>query len=139
MAGDLGALRDAYDEAMATRQPLPALEALVNEIDLTLLSGDAYRHQAAYQDSAQPALLFVNALRGLRPTYERPRDWQDAQLDDAIAHLQKPVTRRRRLSQGLRPLLDKQFEQVLALPSPGRRTPPWHSATRCCASGPGRA
>lgn len=73
MSGDLGALRDAYDEAMATRQPLPALEALVNEIDLTLLSGDAYRHQAAYQDSAQPALLFVNALRGLRPTYERPR------------------------------------------------------------------
>ena len=33
-------------------------------IDLTLLSGDAYRHQAAYQDSAQPALLFVNAPAG---------------------------------------------------------------------------
>lgn len=121
MAGDLGALRDAYDEAMATRQPLPALEALVNEIDLTLLSGDAYRHQAAYQDSAQPALLFVNALRGLRPTYERPRDWQDAQLDDAIAHLQKTGHQAQAAYLKAYALfLDKQFEQVLALPSPGQ-------------------
>lgn len=104
---------------MATHQPLPALEALVNEIDLTLLSADAYRHQAAYQDSAQPALLFVNALRGLRPTYERPRDWQDTQLDDAILRLQaagkgEQATYLKAYSL----FLDKQFEQVLALPFP---------------------
>ena len=85
-----------------------------------LLSGDAYRHQAAYQDSAQPALLFVNALRGLRPTYERPRDWQDAQLDDAIAHLQNRSPGAGGYLQTYALFLDKQFEQVLALPSPGQ-------------------
>lgn len=119
MSGDLTALRDAYDEVMATQQPLPALEALVNEIDLTLLSADAYRNQATYQDSAQPTLLFVNALRGLRPTYERPRDWQDAQLDDAILQLQEAgKTEQATYLKAYTLFLDKQFEQVLALPSP---------------------
>ncbi len=119
MSGDLPALRDAYSEAMASTSTLPELEALVNEIDLSLLSANAYRNQPAYQDQAQPELLFVNALRGLRPTYERPRDWQDAQLDDAILQLQAAgKTEQATYLKAYSFFLDKQFEQALALPFP---------------------
>ncbi|MGL5812357.1 MAG: hypothetical protein ACRCYW_03350 [Aeromonas sp.] len=116
MSGDLSALRDTYGEAMASTRTLPKLEALVNEIDLSLLSADAYRNQPAYQDPAQPELLFVNALRGLRPAYERQRNWQDAQLDSAILQLRtagKPEQATYLQAYAL--LLGKQFEQVLTL------------------------
>lgn len=116
MSGDLPALRDAYSEVMASTSTLPELEALVNEIDLSLLSANAYRNQPAYQDPAQSELLFVNALRGLRPTYEHPRDWQDAQLESAILQLRaagKPE--QATYLQAYTLLLDKRFEQVLAL------------------------
>lgn len=116
MSGDLSALRDTYNEVMATSQTLPELEALVNEIDMSLLSADAYRNQNSYEDLTQPDLLFINALRGLRTSYKQTRYWSDEQLSVAIKQLHEMGKKEE--SSYLQAYLffeNKQFEEVLAL------------------------
>ncbi|MFM4705119.1 hypothetical protein [Aeromonas bivalvium] len=116
MSGDWSALRDAYAEAMASTRSLPALEALVNEIDLALLSADAYRNAPIYQDKTQPDLLFANALRGLRTSDDQKRHWSDEQLDAAITQLHETGnTQEATYLHAYALLLDKEFEQVLTL------------------------
>lgn len=116
MSGDQALLRDSYSEAMAASHPLPELEALVNEIDLSLLSADAYRNEVSYEDNKQPELLFINALRGLRTGYDQKRNWSDEQLDAAIKQLQEMGNKEEATYlQAYRLLQNQQFEAVLAL------------------------
>lgn len=116
MAGDQASLRDNYSEAIAADHSLPELEALVNEIDLSLLSADAYRNELAYEDKTQPELLFINALRGLRTGYDQKRNWSNEQLDDAIKQLQEMgKTEEATYLQAYRLLQNQQFDAVLAL------------------------
>lgn len=116
MAGDQASLRDNYSEAIAADHSLPELEALVNEIDLSLLSADAYRNELAYEDKTQPELLFINALCGLRTGYDQKRNWSDEQIDEAIQQLQETgKTEEATYLQAYRLLQNQQFDAVLAL------------------------
>ncbi|PJG59922.1 hypothetical protein CUC53_04665 [Aeromonas cavernicola] len=116
MSGDQARLRDSYSEAIAADHSLPELEALVNEIDLALLSADAYRNELAYQDNTQPELLFINALRGLRTNGNQQPYWSDEQLDAAIKQLQAVGNKEEATYLQAYLLLQKQqFDAVLAL------------------------
>lgn len=120
MSGNRDALRDAYQDAMAIPRPVAELEALVNEIDQTLLSADA---TPPFRDMQQPELLFINTLRDLRLTYDEKKSWNDEDLSTAITHLQsmgKPEQANYLRAYAL--LLEKQFEAALAL-LPAAATP----------------